>query len=88
MILSGVVSAMKTTLKNNKRERKSAFKNLKDKGVESSGKTELHFENKATPRQLKEIRKKLQRENKIRTRNRLLIIGVIIVILIYFIGFY
>lgn len=58
MSFGGAVSAMVTALKNNKRDRKSALKKLKDIGVEYSGKTELHFENKASPMELKKIREK------------------------------
>lgn len=87
LILSGVVNAMKSTLKNNKRERKSAFKHLKDNGIEPSGKTELHFENQASPMELKKIREKVKEENrKIMMRN-IIIMVALMAIAIYFIGF-
>ncbi len=88
MMLSGVISAMKTTLKNNKRDRKSAIKKLKDSGaLDHTYKTELHFEKKATPYQLKKIREKVQRENRrIMTRN-IVIVTILMILLIYFIGF-
>ncbi len=84
--IAGAVSAMKSTLKNNKRDRKSAFKKLKESSVEyDDGK--LHFENSATPEQLKRIRENVQRENrKIMIRNVSIIVAIMIA-LIYFIGF-
>ena len=86
LIVSGVVSAMKTTLKNNKRGRKSAFKKLKDNPTEHEpGK--LHFENKATQAELEKIREKVKRENKRIMIRNVTIIAVIMIILIYFIGF-
>ena len=87
MSFGGVVGAMITSLKNNKRDRVSALKKLKDSGVEYSEKTELHFEKKASPMQLKKIREKLQKENKTRTRNKIVIIAIAIISFIYFIGF-
>ncbi|MEQ6123621.1 hypothetical protein AAON49_05425 [Pseudotenacibaculum sp. MALMAid0570] len=87
MSFGGAVGAMITSLKNNKRDRKSALKKLKDSGVEYSDKTELHFENEASPMELKKIREKVKEENrKIIIRN-IIIMTVIMLIAIYFIGF-
>lgn len=86
MMLSGVVSAMKTTLKNNKRDRPSAFKNLKENG-DYSGKTELHFDKKASSEQLKAIRQKQIAENKKAFLIKAIIIGTLLILTIYFIGF-
>jgi len=62
MGFGGSVSAMITSLKNNKRPRVSTFKKLR--GYENVKYKEGRIEKKATPQQLKEIREKLQKENK------------------------
>ena len=76
MSFGGAVGAMITSLKNNKRDRKSALKRLKDNPAAYGEEGKLHFENTATPEQLK----------KIMIRN-VSIIVVILLLLIYFIGF-
>ena len=87
MSFGGAVSAMVTSLKNNRRDRKSAFKKLKDNPAEYGEEGKLHFENEATPDQLKKIREDLRRENrKVMIRN-VSIIVVIMLVLIYLIGF-
>jgi len=87
MSFGGVVGSMITTLKNNKRERKSALKRLKDNPAEYSDGNELHFEKKASPMQLKKIREDLQRENKKIMIRNIAIVVIFMLILIYFIGF-
>lgn len=87
MSFGGAVGAMITSLKNNKRDRKSALKKLKESGVEYADKTELHFENQASPSELKRIREKVQKENQRIMRRNIIIIAVIMLIAIYFIGF-
>ena len=62
MSFGGAVSAMVTSLKNNKRPRVSAFKRLK--GYENVKYKKGKIEKKATPQQLKEIRERIQKENK------------------------
>ena len=62
MGFGGSVGAMLTSLKNNKRTRVNTFKKLKDyKSVDYGEGT---IDKKATPHQLKEIREKLQKENR------------------------
>ena len=62
MSFGGSVGAMITSLKNNKRSRVSTFKKLKDyKNVDYGEGT---IDKKASPEQLKEIREKLQKENR------------------------
>ena len=88
MGFGGSVSGMLTALKNNKRERKSALKRLKESPVEYSDEGgELHFEKEATPAQLRKIREDLKRENKKVLIRKLVIIGIILLLIIYFIGF-
>lgn len=87
MSFGGAVSAMMTSLKNNKRERKSALKRLKDSPLEYGDSGKLHFESKATESQLKSIREKIKRENRIRLLKNVIIISVFMALLIYFIGF-
>ncbi len=80
MSFGGSVSAMITSLKNNKRSRKSTFDKLK--AYEKVTVTKVEFENTATPEQLKEIRVRLQKENK---RNRIITLTIIssIVIILF-----
>lgn len=87
MSFGGAVSAMVTSLKNNKRSRKSAFKRLKDNPSEYGEGSKLHFENKATPSQLKKIREDIQRENRKLMIRNIVIIVVVVAAVIYFIGF-
>ena len=88
MSFGGAVSAMLTSLKNNKRSRVSAFEKIK--GYENIPYKKGKIEKKATPLQLKEIREKLQKENK---RNTIIIVitaiivAVILVILFYYVKF-
>ena len=81
------VQSMVTSLKNNKRDRKSALKRLKENPAEYSGNGELHFEKKATPSQLHKIREDLKRENRKAFIRKAVIVGIVFVLLIYFIGF-
>ena len=62
MSFGGAVSAMITSLKNNKRTRRSTFNTLKTYGKVTH--TKVEFEKKASPELLKEIREKLQKENR------------------------
>ena len=64
MSSAGSISAMVTSLKNNKRDRKSALKRLKESSTRYSVSEKLHFEKKASPLQLKKIREHIQRRNK------------------------
>ena len=62
MGFGGSVSAMVSSLKNNKRSRVSTFSKLKR--YENVKYKNGRIEKKATPQQLKEIRERLQKENK------------------------
>lgn len=84
---SGFAQFMISVLKSNKRERPNGFKTLNDKGVKYSGKTELHFENQASPRELKKIREKVKEENRKITMRNIIIMVVLMAVAIYFIGF-
>lgn len=72
MVFGGFVSAMISSLKNNKRERKSAFKKMKDYPSHSTTTDHLVFENKATKEDLISIRTKVRSEN----RKKLFINGI------------
>ena len=63
MGFGGSVSAMITTLKNNARKRKTLYDNKDFFNKVSSTKTYV-TDKKATPQQLREIRKRLEKENK------------------------
>ena len=60
MSSAGSISAMVTSLKNNKRDRKSVLKRLKENSTRYSVSEKLHFEKKASPLQLKKIREHIQ----------------------------
>ncbi|MDY0780911.1 hypothetical protein [Tenacibaculum sp. IB213877] len=85
MSFGGAVSAMITSLKNNKRPRKSVFDKLEKNTGALSGK--LYFDKKATQKQLSEIKQRLQKENRIRITRNIIIFLIFISICIYVIGF-
>lgn len=88
MGFGGSVSGMLTSLKNNKRPRKSALKKYKQHKFEEKG--NLHFNKKASQKQLLEIRQKIQNENRKRTRLYLLFFFAFIVsilVILYFLKF-
>ena len=80
MSFGGAVSAMITSLKNNARKRKTLYDN-KDFFKTKSTKKTFVTGKKATPKQLKEIRLRLQKEN-IRMVRRNLTITIIILVVI------
>lgn len=87
MGFGGSVGAMLASLKSNKRARPSAFKKLKENGVEYTTKTELHFDKKSTPAQLRALRKQIKKENRIALIKKAIIIGILLVIIILVVGF-
>lgn len=78
MSFGGAVSAMVTSLKNNKRPRKSALKRYEKYTFKDSDRP--LFDQKATPEQLAEIRERIQKENK-RTTKIYMALFIIIVVL-------
>ena len=64
MGFGGPVSAMISSLKNNKRERKSTFKKMKNYSSHSDSTDHLIFKNSATKEDLLLIKKKIRLENK------------------------
>lgn len=81
MGFGGSVSAMLASLKNNKRPRSSAFKKLKENGVEYTSRTELHFDQKSTPAQLRVIRKRIKKENRIAFVKKAIIMSILLTII-------
>ncbi|MFY9242578.1 MAG: hypothetical protein WAO74_06085 [Polaribacter sp.] len=81
----GSISGMIISLKNNKRTRVSTFEKMKN--FKEGKNIQVSFDKKATKYQLKDIKEKLQKENTERFTKILIIISVIILILIYVIGF-
>ena len=79
------IAAMITTLKNNKRKRVSTFKKMK--GFKEGKNIQVSFDKSATPHQLKNIREKLQKENKQILKRNIIILIFIMILLIYMIGF-
>lgn len=80
------IAAMVMSIKNNKRARKSAFKKL-DKNGSYSTKTKLFFHRNASKKQLKDIKEKLQKENKRVLVKKTTAILILLIIVIYCIGF-
>ena len=64
MSFGGAVSAMITSLKNNKRKRVSAFEKLERFQKENNDK--LYFKKSASKKELAQIKIRLQKENKTR----------------------
>ena len=86
MGFGGAASSMITSLKNNKRVKSTTFKKMKEfKKVKYS---DVHFNKKATPQQLKKIREKLKLENKKNLLRKVILFAIFFCILIYFIKFY
>ena len=86
MGFGGSVSAMLTSLKNNRRSRVSTLEKLK--GYENIKYKKGKIEKKATPLQLKKIRDRLQEENKRTQRiKNVFVIGLVLLATILFIIF-
>ncbi|QTE24084.1 hypothetical protein [Polaribacter cellanae] len=85
MSFGGSVSAMIASLKANKRTRVSTFDKIKD--LKKCTKSELHFKNKATPKEIAEIREKMQKENNIIFFRKVLVIIILLAVILYAIGF-
>ena len=80
------IAAMITSIKNNKRTRKSAFKKLVKNGSYST-KTKLFFHKNASKIQLRKIKEKLRKENKRVLVRKIPTILILIIMMIYCIGF-
>ncbi|WP_299160149.1 hypothetical protein [uncultured Tenacibaculum sp.] len=85
MSFGGAVSAMITSLKNNKRIRVSAFEKTKGYGNDSNIK--LHFNKEASQKQLLEIKKKVQNENRLSLIKKIVFFILFFSCLVYFIYF-
>lgn len=79
------ISGMITSLKNNKRSRVSTFEKIKN--FKEGNNIQVTFDKKATESQLRRIREKLEEENKQKMKRNLILFGIGMGILIYFIGF-
>ena len=80
MSFGGSVSAMLTTLKNNRRKRVSTFKKLKT--YEDVKYKKGRIDKKATYQQLIEIREKFQKENKRDIVIKIIVISAMIILFI------
>ncbi|EAQ42570.1 MULTISPECIES: hypothetical protein [unclassified Polaribacter] len=85
MGFGGSAAAMITSLKNNKRNRVSALEKLKNH--KKGNAIQVKFDKKANKIQLKQIREKLQAENKRKLRRNIILFVLGILIIIYAIGF-
>ncbi|QNM84678.1 hypothetical protein H9W90_10765 [Polaribacter pectinis] len=79
---SGSISAMIASLKANKRTRVSTFDKIK--GYKKSDKSELHFDKKASPTELKKIKKRVQKENDASSKRKIVILIISIIVLLTF----
>lgn len=79
------ISHMVTSLKNNKRQRPSALTKIKN--FEKVNNIKVVFKNKASNYQLEKIKEKIQRENKIKMQKNIIILFIVILVIIYVIGF-
>ena len=80
MGFGGSVAAMIATMKNNKRNRVSTFDKIKD--YKKSNKSKVYFDKKASPLDLKKIRDKIQKENELVFRKKVLFLLTSIFIII------
>jgi len=82
MGFGGSVAAMIATIKNNKRNRVSTFDKIKD--YKKSNESKVYFDKKASPLDLKKIRDKIQKENELVFRKKVLflLISIFIIILL------
>lgn len=81
----GFQSHMIISLKNNKRERISVFELMKN--FKEGKNIQVSFDKTSTPKQLKRIREDLQAKNQNKTLTSALVLSIVIIILIYVIGF-
>ena len=81
----GFIAHMIASMKSNKRSRTSTYDKIKD--FKKGKNIQLHFKNKATKSQLIRIREKIQQENKKALQKNIILITILILILIYVIGF-
>ncbi|MFY0602887.1 MAG: hypothetical protein JXQ93_02985 [Flavobacteriaceae bacterium] len=87
MSFGGSVGAMISSIKNNKRTRPSAFKKLKESGVEYTIRTELHFDKKSSPEKLRRIKEKIKKEQQVAFRKKVILFSLVLVIFILVISF-
>lgn len=85
MAKEGFVAHVFDTIKSGKRSRVSTYDKIKD--FKKGKNIQVSFDKKATKYQLKDIKEKLQKENTERFTKILIIISVLILILVYVIGF-
>lgn len=79
------ISHMVISLKNNKRERTSTLKKIKN--FKKTKNIEVVFKKRANSYQLKKIRNKLKQENKRKMKKNIMIFFIVMSIVIYVIGF-
>ena len=84
MSFGGAVSAMITSLKNNKRKRVSAFDKLERFQKENSDK--LYFEESASKEELEEIRHKTKRRNQRELIKNIAVLFILFIILFFLIS--
>jgi len=72
----GFIAHMIASLKANKRNRSSTFDKMK--GYKKSKKSELHFDKKATPHELEQLKKRLIAENNTIFKRKVLILVLMI----------
>lgn len=76
---------MIASMKSNKRSRTSTYEKIID--FKKGNNIQQHFKNKATESELIRIREKIQEEDKKTFQKNIILITIVILILIYVIGF-
>ena len=84
----GSASEMHKKVKSLKRERPNTLKKIKELGTNDSDENSSLKEKEASPEQLEEIRKRLQKENKRNFILKAVFFVTFFILAIYFIGFY
>ncbi|CAM1342619.1 hypothetical protein [Tenacibaculum aestuarii] len=81
MGFGGSVSAMITSLKNNKRKRVSAFEKLER--LQKENNDTLHFKKSASKKELTQLKKRVLKENKSQLIKNSILFFLIFIILVY-----
>jgi hypothetical protein len=85
MSFGGAVSSMITSIKNNKRNRKSTFNKLES--YQKNNNDTLHFTNSVTENELKEIKLRIKKEDRISLIKNIVLLIFAFLILYLVIGF-
>ncbi|MDP5092445.1 MAG: hypothetical protein NWQ17_04005 [Polaribacter sp.] len=85
MAKEGFVAHIFDSIKSDKRNRSSTYEKIKN--FKKGNNIQVFFKKKATESQLTRIREKIQEENKKALKKNIILITILILLLIYVIGF-